>query len=76
MGNERFAVVTCISYSFSRRKSVRAMRDRMQACCLSLGRWSDPPYLAAICLVSPWWMVPSCPGSLRACISCWPMHRM
>ena len=51
MENERFVVVTCISYFFSRRKSVRAMDDRMQACCLNLDRWNDPPYLAAICLV-------------------------
>ena len=74
MGNDRFTEVTCISYSPSRRNSVRAMGDLMHACCLSLGRWSEPPYLAVICLVSPWWMVPNCPGSLRAWINCWPMH--
>ena len=54
MGNVRFVIVTCISYFLSRRKSVRAMGDHMHACCLSLGRWSEPPYLATICLVSPW----------------------
>ena len=54
MGNVRFVVLMCISYSLSRRKNVRAMGDCMQACCLNLGRWSEPPYLAAICLVSPW----------------------
>ena len=46
-------VVTCISYSLVRRNSVLAIGDRMHACCFSLGRWSEPPYFAAICLVSP-----------------------
>ena len=52
MGNARFAVVTCISYSLSRRNNVLAMGDRMHACCLSVERWSDPPYLATMCLAS------------------------
>ena len=46
------------------------MGDLVHACCLSFGRCSDPPYLAAMYLVSPWYISPSCPGSLRACISC------
>ena len=46
-------VVTCISYSLLRRKNVLAMGDRMHACCFSLGRWSEPPYLAVMCLASP-----------------------
>ena len=54
MGNVRFAMVTCISYLLSRRKSVLAMGNRMHAWCLSLGRWSEPPYLADMCLASPW----------------------
>lgn len=76
MGNERFEVVAWISYSLSSRKSVRAMGDLVQACCLSLGRWREPPYLADMYLVRPWYMIPSCPGSLRACNSCWPMQFM
>ena len=48
MGNARFAVVTCISYSLSSKKSVLAMSDLEQACCLSLERCSEPPYLADI----------------------------
>ena len=52
------------------------MGDLMHACCLSLGRCSEPPYLADMYLVRPWYMLPSCPGSLRACISCWPMQCM
>lgn len=54
MGNERFAVVTCVLYSLSSKQGVDAMGDRMQACYLSLDRWSEPPYLAATYLVSPW----------------------
>ena len=46
--------MTCISYSLSRRKNVLTMGDRTHVCCLSLERWREPPYLAAMCLVSPW----------------------
>ena len=52
-GNARLAVVTCISYSFVSRKRVRAMGDLVHACCFSFGRWSEPPYLAAMYLVRP-----------------------
>ena len=38
IGNARFVVVTCISYSLLRRKNVLAMGERMHACCLSLER--------------------------------------
>ena len=54
MGNVLLAVVIWISYSFFKRKSVRAMGDLEQACCLSLGRCREPPYLAVIYLVRPW----------------------
>ena len=54
MGNARFVVVTCISYIFSRRKSVLAMGDLIHTCYLSLGRWSEPPHLADMYLASPW----------------------
>ena len=54
MGNVRVVEWICISYSLFRRKNVLAMGDRTHACCLSLGRWRDPPYLADMCLVSPW----------------------
>ena len=52
-GNARVAVVTCISYSLLSRKRVRAVGDLTHACCLSFGRWSEPPYLAAMYLVRP-----------------------
>ena len=71
-----FAVVMCISYSLSRRKSVRAIGDLEQACCFSLGKSRESAYLAVIYLVSPWYMVPNWPGSLRACLSCCPMQCM
>lgn len=53
MGNARVAVVTCILYYLSRRNNVLAMGERTHACCLSLGRWKEPPYLAAMCLARP-----------------------
>ena len=76
MGNARFVVVACISYSRSSKKSILATCDLMHACCFSLGRCSEPPYLAAMYLVRPWYMVPSCHGSLKACSSCCPMQFM
>ena len=59
MGNALFAVVMCISYSLSSRKNVRATGDLEHACCLSLGRCREPPYLVVIYLVRLWYMVPS-----------------
>ena len=74
MGNALLAVVMCISYCFFNKKSVRAMGDLEHACCLSLGRCREPPYLAVIYLVRPWYIAPSCPWSLRACSNCWRMQ--
>ena len=54
IGKFLFLVVTCISYSLVSRKSVLAIGDREHACCFSLGRWREPPYLAVIYLVSLW----------------------
>ena len=53
MGNYRLAVVTCISNSLSSRKSVLVISDLKHACCFSLGRWREPPYMAAMYLTSP-----------------------
>lgn len=50
-----------IVFFLSRRKRILAMGDLIHACCLSLGRWRDPPYMAAMCLARPWYMIPSCP---------------
>lgn len=55
---------------------MRAMGDLEQACCFSLGKSRKPLYLAVIYFVSPWYMVPNWPGSLRACMSCCPMQCM
>ena len=52
-GNALFVVVTWISYSLFKRKRVLAMGDLVYACCFSLGRCNDPPYLATIYLVRP-----------------------
>ena len=76
MGNARIVIVTCISYYLLRRNSVLAMSERMHDWCLSLERWNEPPCLATICLASLWYMIPSCPGSLRARMSCCPIHRI
>ena len=52
-GKALFVVVTCISYSLLSRKSVRAIGDLEHACCFSLGRCKEPPYLAEMYLVRP-----------------------
>ena len=38
------------------------------------GRLSGPPYLASMCSVNPLYILPSRPLSLRAFISCSPIH--
>ena len=48
-----FVVVIYISYSLWSTKSVRAIGDLEHACCFSLDRWREPPYLADIYLVRP-----------------------
>ena len=53
MGNALFVVARCISYSLFNKKSVLAMGDLEQACCLSLGKCRDPPYLAVMYLIRP-----------------------
>ena len=57
-GNAQFAVVTWISYSLSSRNKVLAMGDLVHACCLSLGRCSEPSYLVDMVylayLARPW----------------------
>ena len=50
------------------------MCDLVHAYCLSLGRCNEPPYLAEVNLASPWYIMPKCPGLLKACSSCCPMH--
>ena len=75
-GNALFVVVTWISYYLFKRKKVLIMGDLVHACCFSLGRYNDPPYLATICLVSPWQMRPSCPGLFKALMSCWTIQCM
>ena len=69
-------MVMCILYSLSSRKIVRAMGDLVQGCCLSLERCNEPPYSADMCLARPWYMLSRSLGSLRVCISCWPMQCM
>lgn len=50
MGNARLVMVICISNSRSSTKNVLAIGDLRHACCFSLGRWRDPPYMAAMYL--------------------------
>ena len=50
------------------------MGDLEHAWYVRLGRLREPPYLVIIYLVSLWYTLPSCHGSLRAWISCLPMH--
>ena len=54
MEHEQFAMVVWISYSLSSWNNVRAMIDLVQAWCLRLERWNEPPYLADVYLMRPW----------------------
>jgi hypothetical protein len=54
MGNAQLIIRTCILHPLSSRMDVLALDDLMQICCLSLRRWSEPPYLAKIYLANAW----------------------
>ena len=47
-------MVACILYSRSSKESVLVMGDLVHACCLNLGRCSEPPYLTVTYLAMPW----------------------
>ena len=50
--------------------------DLVQSCWDMCGRFSDPPCLTNMCFVSPLYIVSSLPLSLKALMSCSPMHVM
>ena len=56
------------------RNNVFVIDDLIQLCWDMHGRFSDPPCLACICLVNPLYIFPSLPWSLRALMSCSPIH--
>lgn len=56
MGNVQLKVVGCISYFVSNEKNVLAIGDLVWACCLSLGRCSEPLHLENIYLARPWFV--------------------
>lgn len=65
--------VFCILFLVER--VFRAMDDLKHPCCLNLGRCREPPYLVVMYLARLWYMMPNWHGSLRVCISCWPMPK-
>lgn len=74
MGNARFVVVTCFLHVFFGKNNVLAIGDLEYACCLSLERFSELPYLAEMYLTRPWYIIFRNRGSLNACISCWHLE--
>ena len=56
------------------RYRVRVVEEWVQALLVILGIFCDPPFLASMYVVSPWYILPSCLGSLKACLSCLPIH--
>lgn len=62
------------SSSFFKKNSVCVVDDLMYSFCFILGISSTPPYFANICCMSPLNIRPNLPGSLRAFMSCSPMH--
>ena len=58
------------------RYSVVVSGDLIQSCWDMRGRFSDPPCLTSMCFVNTLYIFPSLPLSLRALMSCSPMHVM
>jgi hypothetical protein len=58
------------------RNRVRVIGDLMQSWCDMRVRFCAPPCLASMCLTNPVYILPSLPLSLRALMSCSPMHVM
>ena len=58
------------------RYSVLVIGDLIQSCWVMRGRCSDPPCLASMYFVNLLYIFSSLPLSLRAFISCSPMHVM
>ena len=56
------------------RNNVRVIGDLIQSWRDMRGRLSDPPCLASMYLVIPLYIFPSLPLSLKALISCSPIH--
>ena len=56
------------------RYRVLVIGDLIQSCWVMRGRFSDPPCLASMYFVNPLYIFPSRPLSLRAFMSCSPMH--
>ena len=54
--------------------NVRVIGDLIQSWRDICGRLNDPPCLANMCLVNPLYIFPSRPLSLKALISCSPIH--
>ena len=67
-------LLRCISPAFFSRNSVRMVGEFMQSYFVILGISSAPPYLANMWCISPLYIIPSLPWSLRAFRSCSPMH--
>ena len=61
---------------FFSRYSVLIIGDLMQSCRDILGKLSEPLCLANIYLVNPLYILPNRPWSLRAFMSCSPIHVM
>jgi hypothetical protein len=58
------------------RNNVRVIGDLIQSYWDMHGMFSDPPCLVSMCFVNPLYMLSSLPLSLRALMSCSPMHVM
>ena len=64
----------CAPATFLSRKSMCLIGDCTHDCFVMRGMCCAPPILAAMYLVSPWYIVPSFLGSFRASLNCSPIH--
>ena len=65
-----------VTLVFLSRYSVLVIGDLVQSCGDILGKFSEPPCLASIYLVNPLYILLSRYWSLRAFMSCSPIHVM
>ena len=73
-GNFSSLLLRWMPLVFLSRNNVRIIGDIIQSWRDMRGRLNDPPCLANMCLVNPLYIFPSLLLSLRAVISCSPMH--
>jgi hypothetical protein len=75
-GNFSSVLLRWVPLVFLSRNSVLVIGDLMQSCWDMRVKFCAPPCLASMCCIKPLYIMPSRHLSLRALMSCLPMHIM